>query len=364
MTSPWLPPGARVCVVMLSAVGDSVHVLPVVNALKRHDPACRITWLLEPGPASLVRGHPAVDEIVVVDGRRGARGYVELRRSLRTRCFDVAIDLQVALKGGLATAAVNAPVKLGFDRARARDLNWLFTTHRIPPHERQHAQDQYLEFLEWLGVAPEPVVWNIGPWPDERAWQREFFAGFDRPAAAIVVGTSDPGKDWLAERWAALGDRLVADYGLQPVFVGGASAREADTAASVARLMRHPPRNALGSGLRRLVSILDGSALVVSPDTAPLHISVAFDRPVVSLMGQTSPRRSGPYRRFHDLVVDAFTDPGDGDRVIWERRRGRMARIRVEDVLEKVEVWRIRYAGRLTRDPERAGAPRAGRDAT
>lgn len=349
---PAVPRGARICVVMMSAVGDSVHVLPVITALKRHDPGCRITWLLEPGPAALHAGHPCVDEIVVVPRRGGARGWAALRRSLADRAFDLVLDLQVALKGGIATALARAPAKLGFDRRRARDLNWLFTTHRIPAHPRQHAQDQYLEFLAHLGVSPEPVEWRIGPRDDERPWQRGFFAPFDRPAAAVVVGTSDPNKDWLPERWARLCDALANDYGLQPVLVGGPSPRERATAAAITALARHAPVSALGSGLRPLVSILDGAALVVSPDTAPLHISVAVNTPVVSLMGQTSPRRSGPYRRFRDLVVDAFTDAGDGDRVVWERRPGRMARITVDDVLSKVERWRERYAP--------AAAPRRG----
>jgi heptosyltransferase I len=141
-------------------------------------------------------------------------------------------------------------------------------------------------------------------------------------------------------------DALASDYGLAPVLLGGPSPREAATAAEIARLARHRPVNALGSGLRRLVALLDGCTLVVSLDTAPLHMSVALDRPVISLMAQASPRRSGPYRRFEDLVVDAFTEPGDGARVVWERRRGRMARITVQDVLEKVERWMTRYAHR------------------
>src|SRR5699024_1275140 len=145
------------------------------------------------------------------------------------------------------------------------------------------------------------------PWPAERGWQRDFFAAIPRPVAALAIATSDPDKDWLPERWAALCDHLVEDHGLEPVLVGGPSAREAETAAAIMRRTRLPPINALGSGLRRLVAILDGAALAVTPDTAPLHIAVAVGTPVVSLMAQTDPRRSGPYRRFHDLVVDRFT---------------------------------------------------------
>ena len=214
----------------------------------------------------------------------------------------------------------------------------------------QHVQDQYFEFLRFLGVPHEPVTWDLGPREHERPWQREFTARFDRPIAAIVCGTSDPDRDWLPERWAEVCDALDADFGLQPVLVGGPSDRERATAAAVIRLARRStPHDALGSGLRNLVAILDASALVLSLDTAPLHVTVALDRPVVSLMAQADPKRSGPYRKFHDLIVNAFAEPGDDPAaVIWERRRGRMARIEVRDVLERVQRWRERYAGAAT----------------
>jgi len=107
---------------------------------------------------------------------------------------------------------------------------------------------------------------------------------------------------------------------------------------------KHKPRSELGSGLRKLVSILDASALVLSPDTGPLHISVALNRPVISLMGYTNPRRTGPYRRFHDLISDAYGDPGEQYGITMENRPGRMKRIQTQDVIEKVQVWRDRYA--------------------
>ncbi|HXY29724.1 MAG TPA: glycosyltransferase family 9 protein, partial [Gemmatimonadaceae bacterium] len=142
----------RIAIVMLSAVGDAVHTLPIVNALKRVAPASHVTWILQPLAATLVRGHPAVDEIIELDRARGWWSFADIRRELRRREFDVTLALQDYLKAGILTTFVRSPVKLGFDRARARDLNWLFTTHRIPPHAPQHVQDQYLEFLSALGV--------------------------------------------------------------------------------------------------------------------------------------------------------------------------------------------------------------------
>jgi heptosyltransferase I len=321
----------RVCVVMLSAIGDTVHTLPVLTALKRHDPSTHITWIIQPGPATLVDGHPAVDRLVLFDRRRGWDAFLAGRRA---GPFDTLIDLQVYFKAGLITALTPAPIKLGFDRARARDLNFLFTNTRIPPRPaRAHMQDQYLEFLSFLGVPAQPVAWNLGPRPDERAWQREFVKPYDRPIVPLVIGSTRPGKDWVAERWAALADALYEDHGLAPVMVGGDSYSEQETARQIAERVRTPIGNALGSGLRRLVSILDAAALVVSLDTGPLHMAVALDRPVISLIAYNDPVIYGPYAKFQDLIVSRFGEPA---------RRG-MARIEVRDVLERVDIWRSRY---------------------
>ena len=336
----------RVLVVMLSAVGDAVHALPVVNAIKRHRPASRISWALQPGPATLVRGHPAVDEVIEFDRARGRRAFLDIRRTLAPREFDAVLLMQPYLKAAVIAGFARAPYKLGFDRRRARDLSWLFTNRRLPARPVQHMQDQYLEFLDVLGVPAEPVVWGLGPWPHERAWQRHFFARLDRPVASIVVGTSKPEKDWPPERWAAVADALADEHGLQPVLVGGRSPRELAAEAAIMARARRRPVSALGSGLRNLVSILDGSALVLSPDTGPLHMAVALDRPVISLLGYTNPRRVGPYRKFRDLMIDAYGEPGEEYAATMEHRAGRTVRITVDDVLGKVALWRERYAGR------------------
>ncbi|MEP6550983.1 MAG: glycosyltransferase family 9 protein [Gemmatimonadales bacterium] len=334
----------NICIVMMSAVGDAVHVLPVINALKRVNPQTRITWVLQPGPAALVRGHRSVDEIIIFDRARGIAAFADIREELAKRSFDLVINLQVYFKAGIVTAMSQAPVKLGFDRARARDFNWVFTNRKIAASPVQHVQDQYFEFLAELGVSAKPVVWDLGPWSHEMAWQRNFVSSVDRPIASIVVATSKPEKDWIPERWAEVSDALYQDFGLQVVLVGGRSERELAAEKVVLDRAKHKPRSELGSGLRNLVSILDASALVLSPDTGPLHMSVALDRPVISLMGYTNPKRTGPYRRFQDLIIDAYGGPDEDYPISMENRPGRMRHIETRHVLEKVELWRRHYA--------------------
>ena len=342
----------RICIVMMSAVGDAVHVLPVINAIKRNHPQSRITWVLQPGAASLVRGHPNVDEIILFDRSKGAGAFFEVREELRHREFDLLINLQVYFKAGIITAVSGAGRRLGFDRARARDGNWLFTTERIPAHPVQHVQDQYFEFLKHLGILPEPVEWNLGPWAAERPWQEKFISQFNRPIASIVVATSKPAKDWLPDRWAAVSDILSEKYGLQPVLVGGTSERETAAAAEIMAKSKAQPFSALGSGLRNLVGILDASALVLSPDTGPLHMTVALGRPVISLMGYTDPRRTGPYEKFQDLMIDAFHGRGEVGPITMRTKSDRMSRISVADVQSRLEIWSDSYRPEVVTQPK------------
>jgi heptosyltransferase I len=207
----------------------------------------------------------------------------------------------------------------------------------------QHVQDQYFEFLTELGIPAEPVEWNLGPWDSELEMQHQWGEQIGEQYAVVVVATSKPDKDWIPERWAEVCDVLKNEYNLRPVLAGGNSTREKHAAEVILKRASSAPFNALGSGLRELVSILDASSLVLSPDTGPLHMSVALDRPVISLIGYSDPRRTGPYRKFHDLIIDAYHDPGELKLVSMETRSGRMERITVDDVTRKLGIWNESY---------------------
>jgi heptosyltransferase I len=338
----------RLAIVMLSAIGDAVHVLPVVNALKRHRPGLEITWIIQPVPHLLVAGHPAVDRFIPFERRSGVELAAELWstvRRLRRERFDLVLGLQVYLKAGILLAATRSPVKLGFDRTRARDMQWLFSTHRIPARKPQHVQDQYFEFLDYLEVPHDPVEWKLGLSDAEREAQQTFIQSLDRPACAIVVGTSKPEKNWSVERYAELLEVIEGDLGLRPVLVGGPSHYEQERAARIMQQTRAHPRNELCGDLRRLVYLRAGSALVVSPDTGPLHIARALDVPVVGLYGYTNPKRTGPYRKFTDLVVDGYSRyAGEDYPLNAEYRRHGMSRVTVDAVVTKLEFARARYS--------------------
>ncbi|MBT8403238.1 MAG: glycosyltransferase family 9 protein [Gemmatimonadetes bacterium] len=340
-------PPRRICIVMLSAIGDAVHVLPVANALKRHWPECRITWVIQPVPHRLVADHPAIDDFLLFHRRRGVdawEGFRDLSRQYPQQPYDLVLGLQVYFKAGVLTGLAPARVKLGFDRHRARDMNWLFTNERVTYHGQRHVQDQYFEFLEHLGLDPHPAEWGIPISDEERRSQAAFFGNLDRPACAVVVGTSKERKNWTPEGYARVLEALEDEFGMQPVLVGGPSAVErriADEALSLTRA--RSVIDTLGNDLRKVVWLLDGSALAISPDTGPLHIARALETPVVGLYGYTNPKRTGPWRRYQDLVVDGYAAfEGEAYPVSPEYRDG-MTRVTVDAVVEKIGLALERY---------------------
>ena len=336
-----MKPPDSVVIVLLSALGDAVHVLPIVTALKRAWPHTRISWIVQPATHRLVGGHPDVDEFIIFqrrDGLDALKSYRELRATLRGRRFDLLIDFQVYIKAGLITALVNADTKLGFDRKRARDMNWLFTNRRIPARPGGHVQDQYFEFLQYLGVDPLPIEWNLGPWPDDPPVDQMLPPG--REYVSLVIGASSPEKNWIAERWAQLTDRLNQEFGFTVVLAGGSSAAEQETARVILEHAKHTPISTLGCSLRELVGVLHRSSLVVSLDSGPMHMAVALNTPVVALMGYNDPRRVGPYRRFNILTVNAFGNDGP---ITYKHRTGRMPTIQVQDVIDRVKLWQQQY---------------------
>lgn len=339
-------PSERVCFVLLTGIGDVVHGLPALNALKDDDPDRHVTWVAEPAPAQVLDAHPAVDDVVVYEKARGLGGLWELWRDLRGRAFDVALVPQLYIKSAWPALFSGAPHRVGLDRARVRDPVWIACNHLVPARPWRHTVDLVLEFVEYLGIPcpPEPR-WRIAITEAEQAEQSRFFGGLpDRPVAALVLASGNPAKEWPARRHARLAEALSADFGCVTLLLAGPPERERGILRRLAERPGLTARAAPFDDVRELIWLLEGSDLVVSPDTGALQIAHALGVPVIGLYGHTNPWRVGPYSRFRELVVDRYTDPDeepDPSRI--EPRAARMERIGVEDVLERVALAFDRY---------------------
>lgn len=343
--TPLRYPGRRVCVVLLTGLGDVVNGLPLVNALKDHDPSIHVTWVVEPMASVMLRPHPSVDDVVVYQKKLGARGVWELARELSRRRFDVTLNLNVYIKSVWPTLLSRARHRVGFDRGRAFEGVWLAANHHLEPRPRGHTVDMFLEFAEHLGAAvPAEPAWRIEFTDEERREQAEFFGAVDRPVAAVVPASAIHRKDWMPDRWARVVDALESDFGFRAVLMGGRGERETRIAREIGELAAARPLSAMGDPIRRMAWMLERSALVLAPDTGPLHIARALDVPVVGLYGHTNPWRAGPYRRYQELWVDRYTEPGEQpDPSGFAPKRERMEQISVDDVLERVQRAVDRY---------------------
>lgn len=331
-------------IILLTGLGDVVHGLPIVCAIKRERPDIRITWVVEPMPSAILEGHPAIDRVVVFRKKDGLDGVRALRRDLGSDRADLSINFNIYFKSLFPTLIARAERRLGFDRGRSRDGTWLAATEWLEQRPRAHTQDMFLEFAETLGVRADPLEWRLGLRGGEAGDWRAFFSGLDRPAAAIAPASANRKKDWVTERWAQVADRLYNEHGLQPVLVGGPSAREREIADTIIARSTVPVVDALGDGVRRLLWLLGGSRLVIAPDTGPVHVARALGVPVVGLYGHTNPWRVGPYRAYEDLWIDAYTEPGDRpDPSRFDPKHERMETITADAVMAKVAVALERY---------------------
>lgn len=334
--------GKRIAIVMMSAIGDSVHVLPIIASLRAAAPDLHITWFMQPGPHALVAGHPGVDDFIIFDRKKGLGGFRDIWRATRGKRFDLVLALQVYFKAGLITAMLKSPRKIGFDRKRARDANWLFTHEQIPARGPQHVLDQYFEFLEYLGVERHLEWPGLASTAAEAARYDGLLPPTDRPLVGLILGTSTAHRDWAPERYVELIDRIESEFGAQALLLGAPSARERAAADLVLERTAAQPIDLLAWDLRRLVYLIQRMDVLISPDTGPMHIGVGLGTPTIGLLGYSSPKWCGPYR-FQDLMIDEYGDPGEDYPPGRIFRPGRMDRITVDQVVERVALALERY---------------------
>lgn len=339
--------GDRVCIVLLSGIGDVVHGLPVAVALKRDRPSRKIVWVAQPAPAQLLEHHPAVDEVIIFRPERGLRGIYDLWESFRAGApCDLSLNMQRYAKSIFPTFFSGAQERVGLAPSRTRDGVRITSTRHTPEGAWRHTQDLFLEFLDVVGVArPDPLEWQITLSEEEEESARRFFSPSEgATVVGLALGSANPAKDWPAERYVALAQALEADFGFEVVLLGGPGEAEQKTARHILDDGRLSARSALSSSVRQLIWSVRGCDLIISPDTGALHIAHAMGVPVIGLYGHTNPWRVGPYQRYRDLIVDRYTNPDEVPSAAgYAPRTGRMPKIAVADVLERVFRARDRY---------------------
>jgi heptosyltransferase I len=341
---PFETPPGRVCILRLSAIGDTCHVVPLLHRLQQAWPQTRFTWVIGRLEARLMSLLPRV-EFITVDKRADRAARTALGAQLRATRFDLLLDLQVALRASLLARQIPARVKLGFDRARARELQWLFTTHRVPARSREHVLDSFQGFADALGLPATPLDHTL-PLPTLATdYARALIP--DGQATLVVSPCSSHGfRNWRPERYAAVIDHAQRDLGLKVILCGGPAPVERATGAAIEAASATAVINQIGRDtLPHMLALLSRATVLLSPDSGPAHMGTLAGVPVIGLYAATNPARSGPYLS-RAWTIDRYDEAArrylgrPAARLAWTRKievPGVMDLITVDDVKERLQ---------------------------
>lgn len=303
MLPPATPPQS-VCILRLSALGDACHAVPIVRTLQRVWPQTRLTWIIGKAEARLMELIEGV-EFITVDKRAGWAAGRALRARLRGRRFDVLLHMQLSLRASLLSRLVSADIRLGFDRARARELQWCFTNARIAPRSREHVLESFFGFLEAMGIRERLLRWDLPLPPDARAYAERLLPD-ERPTLVISPCSSHTLRNWSAAGYAQVADHAVRRHGMRVILAGGPSEIERRMGAAIEGSAHVPLVNQIGRDtLPQLLALLARATVLLTPDSGPAHMATMVTRPVIGLYAATNPARSGPYLS-RQWCIDAY----------------------------------------------------------
>lgn len=324
----------RILIVRLTAIGDVIHGMPVLCALRRHFPDAHLAWVAEGRAADLLDGHAALDTLLRIERKwlKSPRQVLTLRHALRRQRFDITIDIQGLTKSAVAAWLSGAPDRIGFAGHDGRELSRLLNNRRVLA-EATHVIDRNLELLRPLGIVQPRVEFQVPePAAAARAIERWRAAGgCEGPYAVVVPGAGWPSKVWPADRFGRVAAHLRADHGIPAVAVW-AGEKERAMAQRIIAASAGAARLAPKTSLPELAALLRRARLVVASDTGPLHLAVAVDTPSIGLFGPMPHQRNGPYGPRHIALQRARIDGTS------RQRRGAsdatMRAIQVEDVCQ------------------------------
>jgi heptosyltransferase I len=321
----------NIALIKPSALGDIVHSLPVLHALRIRFPHAKITWVVNQVYALLLEGHPELNEILVFDRENGLRTFPALARELYRRKFDLVIDLQGLLRTGLMTAATRAPRRVGL--SSAREGARFFYTDLLPPRfvsvsfsgpsagrsaNSLHAVDRYWLVAEALGVGHLEKRFVLPIADAARSWAMESLSNLPRPWLAVSAGSRWPTKRWPPAQFANLVRRAQVKFGGAAILLG--SADERSVSNSVSERIGMPLLDLTGeTTLPQLVALLSLADAVLANDSGPLHLAAALGRPVVAPYTCTQVALHGPYGQFQHAVPTSVWCAGS-----YRKRCGRL----------------------------------------
>nr|WP_027353624.1 lipopolysaccharide heptosyltransferase I [Desulfosarcina sp. BuS5] len=309
----------NILIVKLSAIGDVIHTLPSLNALRKRYPAAKITWLVEEAASDFVKGHRALDRVIVSKRKKWIKGLfsasvlenfhelLNFVKELRDTKYDLIIDFQTLMKSGILVALAKGKRKAGYGKGMEHmEHSYTFLNERIPPVDmNNHAILRSLMLLDSLGIKSQKIQYDLPVFKEDIEKTADLLKTTGLSGSKPVVSVNPVAK-WETKLWdnkkfAELGDSLVNDYGAEIIFTG--SRDDLPVIEDIISHMQTKAANLAGkTTLKMLAAVFEQADLVISTDTGPMHVAAATGTPVVAIFGPTAPWRTGPFGSMHQVV--------------------------------------------------------------
>jgi len=318
----------------------------VVRTLQAAFPDTPITWVIGKTERSLLEGAKGI-EFITFDKSLGMGAVLDVRRQLRGRHFPVMLQMHASMRSNLASAVISARRRIGFDRARARDKQWLFTNERIPERRHRHVMDGLFEFAEYLGVTDRTLRWDIPVSPADEQFAADLATG---PGPLVIISPCSSQRfrnyrNWSIENYIGAVHHLQQKHAARIVITGASTDIENEYATAIAAAGQDIVNLTGKTSLKQLLALIGKAALVLCPDSGPAHMAAATGTPVVGLYATSNRHRTGPYFSQH-LVADRYPDAvaaefgKDVSALRWGQRvrsPEAMNRITLAEVAEKID---------------------------
>lgn len=308
---PFPNPPLSLCILRLSAIGDVCHTLAVVRAIQDHWPKTKLTWIIGKLEHSLIGDIPEI-EFVVYDKSQGKKARQSIKRQLAEREFDALLHMQISIRSSRIARLVKSPIKLGYDKQRAKDYQWLFTNRKIPHRPRQHVMDALFGFAETIGVqrpSDKNLRWDIPLSDEDKAFAIKHIPAGQK---ALVISPCSSQRarnfrNWSVENYVDAA-KHARSLGAKIIITGGPTELETEYAKAISEGLNGQATNLAGkTTLKQLVALLDRATALIGPDSGPAHMANSVRTPVIGLFATSNPHRTGPYfSTLNNQIANAY----------------------------------------------------------
>lgn len=292
-------PLLSICILRLSAIGDVCHTLAVVQAIQRQYPQAKITWIIGKTEKNLMLNVPSI-HFIAFDKKSGLKGIWALWQQLKHERFDVLLNMQTAFRASLLSLGIKATRKIGFNRDRAREMQWLFTNEMVDKTDSPHVLDGQMMFAKAIGVTNLSPQWHLPVSEQDNNYAQSFIQSHCKNVL-IAPCSSKKEKDWPAERYAEIANKLIA-CDVNVLIAGSTNPYEIQVVEKICQLVPQSVNLSGKTNLTQLTALIAQVDLVISSDSAPAHIATTQHTPVIGLYAIHNPRRTGPYNDLANVI--------------------------------------------------------------